>query len=59
MKLSEFQAQNLFLIARESLRISNDFPMPFEQRKTLVEDIINQQSRKLVELDKAKMEVSP
>ncbi len=52
MKLSEFQAQCLLQIAIRSLIIDMDFPIPYKERKDLVENIINQQSRELVELEK-------
>ncbi len=54
MKLSNLQAMMLFQVLRDSCVIAdkaNIFTFNAEQRKQLAQDIMNQQSRGLVELD--------
>ena len=52
MRLSEKQAQMLFTILQESLCITGHFMFDAETRKQLAEDILNQQSKELKELEK-------
>ena len=51
MRLSEKQAQFLLTVAKDTLNIVN-VSYPQELRRRMIEQIINQQSDKLVELDK-------
>lgn len=54
MRLSNLQAMMLLQIARDSIVVAdkaNIFTFNREQRKTLTQDILNQQSKDLVELE--------
>ncbi len=51
MKLSEKQAQFLLKVAMDTLGIVN-VSFPQEVRQAMIEQILNQQSDKLVELDR-------
>ena len=52
MRLSEKQAQMLFTILQETLSIGGHFMFDRETRTKLAEDILNQQSKELKELEK-------
>ena len=51
MKVTEKQIHQLVEIVVDSLRISSDIAFSREDRKTLVQDILNQQSDELIEIN--------